>query len=404
MSHLPESPIDGFSPTDPNLGQYVLYWISLGKRPFTVKELQHVCAMKYARGKLNSQDLRAVERSFSTFGSLITVDEPTQVVGLGNLGENHFEQQAISKSAQEIQLYLALKCISYLSLESMNSGYAPDNASFERRLAEYPFLDYAAHWWAAHVKELQLEHLDRRLKILLLSFLMNDDLVACASQVQFTKIWDYSEYSQASPRNVSGLHLAAYFGLSDICADLISPGSGCINVNARDSNGQTPLAWAAKQGHGRVVRLLLDCEGIEPDAVDILGDSPLSLAAASGHSSIVGQLLSCGNVDADRRGNLDLTPLLWAATNGHEAAVRAVIEYHDINGSSMKQYASWALYCAASSGHVAIVQLLLYRNDVDIYILKDGRTAMAWAGIEGHQAVLDLLQEHERLRNDTRTT
>ena len=109
MSHSPEAPIDGFSPTDPNLGQYVLYWVSLGKKPFTIKELQHVCAMKYARKKLDCQDLRAVERSFSTFGSLITVDQSTQVVGLGKSGENHFAQQAISKSAQEVQLYLALK-------------------------------------------------------------------------------------------------------------------------------------------------------------------------------------------------------------------------------------------------------------------------------------------------------
>ncbi|UPL03612.1 hypothetical protein LCI18_014546 [Fusarium solani-melongenae] len=76
--------------------------------------------------------------------------------------------------------------------------------------------------------------------------------------------------------------------------------------------GLTPLAAAAKQGHGVVVRLLLSTEAIRPDA------SALSLAAQNGFRDIVDMLVADGRIEADHKDAEGRTPLSLAAEGAHE--------------------------------------------------------------------------------------
>ena len=61
---------------------------------------------------------------------------------------------------------------------------------------------------------------------------------------------------------MTGVHLAAYFGLKEA---LEAVRSSRRDPDPTDSHGRTPLSYAAANGHEAVVRLLLE-KGADVDA------------------------------------------------------------------------------------------------------------------------------------------
>ena len=57
--------------------------------------------------------------------------------------------------------------------------------------------------------------------------------------------------------------------------------------------GQTPLSWAAQNGHEAVVKLLLE-KGADVESKSSNGRTPLSWAAENGHEAVVKLLLEKG--------------------------------------------------------------------------------------------------------------
>lgn len=58
--------------------------------------------------------------------------------------------------------------------------------------------------------------------------------------------------------------------------------TGELDHNAADSNGVTPFACAAGEGHCDVMRFLLSLEGVDPDRRMYQRRTPLFLAAGNG--------------------------------------------------------------------------------------------------------------------------
>lgn len=69
--------------------------------------------------------------------------------------------------------------------------------------------------------------------------------------------------------------LASFFGLDDLVR--LSLEEDAAKANLSDTQGRTPLPWAAERGHAGMVRLLLDYS-VTVYSTDDRGRTPLSYA------------------------------------------------------------------------------------------------------------------------------
>lgn len=176
---------------------------------------------------------------------------------------------------------------------------------------------------------------------------------------------------------------------------------------SKDTEGQTPLHWAAAKNHKDVAELLL-ANKAEVSAQDDDGWTPLLLAAYEADRGLVELLLAKG-ADVNARGHNGGTPLELAALSGHRDKVELLLA----KGADIKtrdNFGNTPLHAAAFSGNTVVAELLLAKG-ADVNAKNDdGATPADRAFHEGesHKAMVDLLLEHggsyaveaEKLRND----
>jgi ankyrin repeat protein len=380
------------------LAMKVLSWVTHAKRPLTILELQHALAAKDGTVELDEDFVPEVEDLVSFCAGLVTVDKQSDLVRWIHYTTQEYFEQAWTKWIPSAQVDVASTCLTYLLFDCFEAGFCLTDEYFKARLQLNPFYDYAARNWGYHAyiasKEVQRP---------IMNLLENESKVSSASQAMLAfKDYYGNLYSQMVPRGGTGVHLVAYFGLSEAMAVLIKKGH---NPSAIDSMHRTPLSWAAAMGHEAVVRLLLAEDGVDPDSKDGKGRTPLCWSARNGHEAVVRLLLAKDGVDPDSKDSRgSQTPLSWAAENGHKAVVRLLLANDSVDVDSKDSlFGRTPLSWAAENGHEAVIRMLLAKDGVDLDSKSDGgMTPLSWAAENGHEAVVRLLLANDSVDVDSK--
>jgi ankyrin repeat protein len=384
--------IDSQQPGFRKLAQQVLAWTTYSQRPLTVGELQHALAVEVGTTEIDAEnDLEEFSEMVSVCAGLVTIDPESNVIRLVHHTAQNFLEQVREDWLADAQTKIAESCLAYLSLETLADGWCLNDTLFETKLNQNVFLDYAAKYWGTHASHKR----EPRTKNLALSFLNKEGNTSSAHQVMFSPAYRYSGYSQGGPQKLSAMHLLAHFGLENIASAHLNHG---YDPDLRDTDGRTPLSWAAQNGAESVVKLLITRDDVVADSKDNKDRTPLLWAAGYGHKKVAELLLSRNDVIADLKDQYSRTPLLWAAGNGHDVVVQLLLTRNDIVADSKDNNGQTPLLWAARKGAEAVVKLLLARDDVivnskDVY----GRTPLSWAAGNRHDVIVKLLLT----RNDT---
>ncbi|KFY91029.1 hypothetical protein V498_05706, partial [Pseudogymnoascus sp. VKM F-4517 (FW-2822)] len=370
--------IEGQLAGEKQLAKQVLSWITCAKRPLTTSELEHALAVELGESQFDEENLSPIEDMVSVCAGLVTVDEESAIVRLVHYTTQEYFERTQESWFPDAENDITKICVTYISFKDFEIGICQDDEELEERLQSNPLYNYASHNWGLHARK------GFTLIPEIINFLRRKAQVEASSQALFARK-SYSEdsgYSQRFAKQMTGLHLAAYFGLKDAV-------NSSLQTGLADSYGRTPLSWASENGQVAVAQLLLD-KGAEVDAKDGNGETPLSLAAASGHEAVV-QLLLEKSAEVDTNNTDGQTPLSLAAASGHEAVVQLLLDEGAEVDAKDTESGQTPLSLAAESGHEAVVQLLLDKSaEVDAKETY-GQTPLSWAAWSGHEAVMQLL-------------
>ena len=373
------------------LGMAALMWISHSERPLKADELCHALAAEVGSPNLNTDNVPSIWTLLACCQGLISVDKEVSTVRF-----IHFTLQEYLRAQPELfstaHSIMAETCLSYLNshnVKVLSTTPSPD-------LQGTPFLEYSSLHWGAHAQK----GLSESVKLLALK-LFDDDydnhistklLLKAQKPLSRTVVFD-------KPSQFSSLHFASVFGIVEIVADLVEVG-GC-DINQKDCVGNTPLVWAASNGHEGVVKILLGRGNVSPNKPDRSGQTPLHWAAQNGHGGVVKILLERGDVNPNKPNKYGQTALFCSAQNGHEGVVKILLERGHVSPSEPDMCGQTPLLCAVQNGHEGVVKTLLEWGDAnpnkpDMY----GQTPLVCAAQNGHDGVVKILLERDDANPD----
>jgi ankyrin repeat protein len=275
--------IEGQNTDASKLAIDILMWITCAKRQLRCHELQEALGVEPGKACLDKDNVPRIKAIVSVCAGLVEVDKQSDVIRL----IHHTTQEYFARKQNHwfpfADSSLTMTCVTYLSFDKFETGFCPNDEDFETRIQQNPLYDYAARNWGYHARAADAETAG-----LIQSLLKSDAKVSAASQaLTVSKSKRSPGYSQEGIRQMTALHLAAYFGVEEVAIDLLKNQD---LWDLKDSEGRTPLSLAAENGHQTIVKLLLE-KGAYCGSTDKNSRTPLSRAAGNGHKTIVHLLL-----------------------------------------------------------------------------------------------------------------
>ncbi|KAF5012488.1 hypothetical protein FDECE_1461 [Fusarium decemcellulare] len=366
------------------MAKQVLSWVIHARRALSPAELQHAVAVELGQTYLDTEFIPEVAIACSICAGLVTIDTQSNVVRLVHYTTQEYFDRTKERWFSCAESSITSICITYLSFDVFASGPCQTTKEFEERLKSNQLYDYAARHWGHHASR------TLTLPPETVEFLRCTTKVQAASQAMMATKGrpEESINDQGVPRQMTGLHMAAHFGIADAVEILVKE----LDPDVKDSNGRTALWYAAARGHEALAKLLLE-KGADLKAKDNDDRTPLSFATYNRNTSMVLLLLEIGLTLAINDDEYDYEQLLFAAIYGHDMAVRQLLlrgadpEWAD---SERRTPLSWA----AQMGHLAIIDLLLQHGANPELTDSYNRTPMLWAVQKNQDAIVKRMIEH----------
>ena len=382
---------------DKQTAEQILQWISFAVRPLSLDKLQEALAVEADTEKLDPDNFLDLELLTSVCCGLVIVDEKSRAVRLVHLSTQEYFKSIRSIKFPAAQEYISRTCLTYLSFDVFREGPCLDERTTISRIYKHHLFAYAAENWGEHARGAPEKVMEDQI----LEFLSEDDILSSSVQVMHFhpgKNWYVGESTRFA-KEVTGLQLAAHFGLQHIVSKLLENGASVLQ---HDSLGATALHAAAEGGHKDVVQLLLE-NGAQIEAQDSKGYTALHLATRSGSRPVVLLLLENGatiSKSVDGR-----TALHFAAELGNEVIATELLRSGaDVTLKSAAILTSGyldklfggrtPLHWAAANGSEALVRLLLQSGaDVNAENVTN-RTPLQEAIMMNRIPVIKVLLEH----------
>jgi ankyrin repeat protein len=356
------------------LAKGVLLWLTYARSELTVEDLRYALATRSKYRMVCTQDLPFESTVISVCVGLVALDESSKIIRLVHFTTQEYLIQNPDELLPLTEQDIAKTCMAHLWV-SENERYRFLDFDLATR-SSYPLWWYSALNWGHHGRRSSISNHE------LIEFMNDEATVSLAMRnalQRFTVGYFFMRH----------LHIAAYFGLSELVENLLDRG---MAVDIVDRTGRTPLSYAAEQGYEDIIVMLLE-RGAEVDSQGGIPDwkyynenrTPLSFAAERGHEAAAHILIASG-ASSSVRSESGLTPLSYAVENKRESLVRFFLDTEpgDI---------SIELGRAVDNANEAIVRLLLESGAEIDYSSTPGFTPLFRATRANHEDIVRLLLE-----------
>ncbi|PTB57987.1 hypothetical protein M431DRAFT_77404, partial [Trichoderma harzianum CBS 226.95] len=279
------------APDTTELARVVLSWIVCAKRPLKALELQHALAVEPKKYRIDEENLLPIGDMASICAGLVTIEGNSGTVRLIHYTTHEYLERTMERWLPDAESVITTICTTYLLLDDFKTGpckpcgeyshngiaYKTD-CKYQKRLQSFPFYNYAANHWGHHARG--CSKLDEEV----INFLKRKSNVEASAQVLLGE----PTYDSCSnfPREVTGLHLASYFGAVE-AVNCMLPYEERVDPDSKDEYRRSALSYAVEHGHESIVKLLLSTGRVDPGSRDKYGKQPLLYAAIKGYEGIV---------------------------------------------------------------------------------------------------------------------
>ena len=372
LTQLPESldsmyddVLDRIQAQDPEctiLAMHTLGWTYYARRPLTIQELQLALAIEPEDSSLDRDGIPERDTIVSVCAGMVSI-QAGGILAFIHYTVREYLERWEDKVFADLRVRIAHICLTYLLFDEFAAGPCPDDKSFESRLITNPFFTYAASFWGYHAQGLP-EH---EIKQLIMDFLTNDPKRASCVQAQHiaqvSMRYRYPNYSQKYPDELTGLGLAAGFGLDVVVKNILATK---VDIEARDGFGRTALHCACEEGHAKVIQCLIE-NGADKEAqveidyfLRLAGYTPLHCAVARGHIKAA-EVLLINKTNVNIKGFRRESAAHLAAEHGHMPILQ-LLDSYGAHLDTQDAHGGTPLYRAAENGLDDIIRFLLDRN------------------------------------------
>ncbi|KAG7007404.1 hypothetical protein G7Y79_00010g029050 [Physcia stellaris] len=375
------------SPRRKRLALRALIWVSSTYRPLSAQELCHALATEVGHLEFDEDALLNPKVIVESCLGLINIDQGTTQVRLVHLALKDYLKRVDlkSESTMDNETYMTSTLLTYLCFgEDCASRYGIPAIEAGRGLSP-SFYAYATWNWGHHAKMASATAIKKQALAYLQRKSANARDFAHSDDTPEAVFVFCQPGGFLAPLSLTGLHIAAGFGLSELVVDLLELET---DINTVDSHDNTAVHIAATNGQLMAAVLLLRANA-NPNSFNLSGRTPLYDAVSLSHAPLVIALLDHGAaVDAKCEDNW--SPLHKAADIGDLEITRLLIS----RGASVLSKSARALiplHRAAGHGHLEIVKELLQGGSPVDSTTVDGWTPLHGACNSGQAEAANLL-------------